>query len=336
MWLVFDWQAAIIVDDDGQIIDDLKHNGFLVPKDIVQRIQSMNQGDLTPEALELSKRFPDAKPRQRHDFATPLHDFPDPTKEQVLQFDQALILQTTLEIQGESGHPDRRMEHLLRLSDELRSSQITLENRCIEWIGDLFPYAQLTSSRPDFLRKVAACNTIDSFCSAFDVETPTNAVPQNEWKILTATANQAVQEKADIDRIEHAIRELSNQYLPSVSLLLGPLLAARMCVEAHGRERLSKLPSGTIQVLGAEKAFFHHLKTGSPPPKHGHIFMHPWISHSPKWVRGKISRMLAAKVSIAAKIDAFEGEPWTDEDLEKITRRVETIRNTRRKPKRKR
>lgn len=336
MWLVFDWQAAMVVDDDGQVIDDLKHNGFLSPRDIIQRLQSMNLGELPPEALELSTRFPDAKPRQRHDFGKPLHDFPEPTQEQILRFDQALILQTTLEIQSESGNPDRRMEHLLRLSDELRSSQITLENRCIEWIGDVFPYAQLTSSRLDFLRKVAACNTIDSFCSTFEVEAPTHAVPQNEWKIMIATANQAVQEKADIDRIEHALRELSNQYLPSVSLLLGPLLAARMCVEAHGRERLSKLPSGTIQVLGAEKAFFHHLKTGSPPPKHGHIFMHPWISHSPKWVRGKISRMLAAKVSIAAKIDAFEGEPWTDEDLEKITRRVETIRNTRRKPKRKR
>ncbi len=336
MWLVFDWQAAMVIDDDGQVIDDLKHNGFLSPRDIIQRLQSMNLGELPPEALELSTRFPDAKPRQRHDFGKPLHDFPEPTQEQILRFDQALILQTTLKIQGESGNPDRRMEHLLRLSDELRSSQITLENRCIEWIGDVFPYAQLTSSRLDFLRKVAACNTIDSFCSTFEVEAPTHAVPQNEWKIMIATANQAVQEKADIDRIEHALRELSNQYLPSVSLLLGPLLAARMCVEAHGRERLSKLPSGTIQVLGAEKAFFHHLKTGSPPPKHGHIFMHPWISHSPKWVRGKISRMLAAKVSIAAKIDAFEGEPWTDEDLEKITRRVETIRNTRRKPKRKR
>jgi nucleolar protein 56 len=336
MWLVFDWQAAVVVDDDGQIIDDLKHNGFLSPRDIVQRIQSMKNDNLTPEAHELSTRFPDAKLRQRHEFGNPIPDFPEPTKEQNLRFDEALILETTLEIQGESGHPDRRMEHLLRLSDELRSSQITLENRCIEWIGDVFPYAESASSRTDFLRKVAGCETIESFCSTFDVEVPTHDVPQKEWNIMAATANQAVKEKGDVDRIEHALRELSNQYLPSVSLLLGPLLAARMCVEAHGRERLSKLPSGTIQVLGAEKAFFHHLKTGSPPPKHGHIFMHPWISHSPKWVRGKISRMLAAKVSIAAKIDAFEGESWTEEDLEKITRRVEAIRNTRRKPKRKR
>ena len=109
-------------------------------------------------------------------------------------------------------------------------------------------------------------------------------------------------------------------------MLIGPLLAARLCVEAHGRMRLARLPSGTVQVLGAEKAFFNHLKTGAPPPKHGHIFMHPWISRSPKWIRGKISRTLAAKISIAAKIDAFEGTPWTEEDVELVENRIEEIR----------
>ena len=77
--------------------------------------------------------------------------------------------------------------------------------------------------------------------------------------------------------MEHALRQLAEEHLPSVSALVGPLLAARLCVEAHGRQRLARLPSGTVQILGAEKAFFHHLKTGAPSPKHGHIFMHPWI-----------------------------------------------------------
>jgi nucleolar protein 56 len=78
--------------------------------------------------------------------------------------------------------------------------------------------------------------------------------------------------------------------------------------------------------LGAEKAFFNHLKTGAPPPKHGHIFMHPWVSRSPKWIRGKISRTLSAKISIAAKIDAFEGTAWTEEDVKLVENRIEEIR----------
>ena len=132
--------------------------------------------------------------------------------------------------------------------------------------------------------------------------------------------------------MEHALHQLADSHLPSVSALVGPLLAARLCVEAHGRARLARLPSGTVQILGAEKAFFHHLKTGAPSPKHGHIFMHPWISRSPRWVRGKIARMLAGKISIAAKIDAFEGTAWTEDDVVKVEERVEAIREAHKQP----
>jgi len=66
------------------------------------------------------------------------------------------------------------------------------------------------------------------------------------------------------------------------------------------------MPASTIQVLGAEKALFKHLKNkkGIAPPKHGVIFQYPAISQSPKKVRGKIARALAAKLSIAAKADS--------------------------------
>jgi len=331
MWLVYDWQAAVVIDQVGQIIDDIQVQGILSTRDILQRLSDLQNNQPTPEALELHHRFSDAQMCQKHEPNLPLFALPEPSIENVEQFDKALILQTKMEIEFGAGHPDRRLEHLVRLSDELRSSQLTLENRCIEWFGDMFPYAQRKRDRHEFLRKASTHEEMATFCESIGIELPQHNMPSKEWNLMRTSAQHVLDLKAEIDRVEQALRMLSNEYLPSVSVLLGPLLAARMCVEAHGRERLSKLPSGTIQVLGAEKAFFHHLKTGSPPPKHGHIFMHPWISHSPKWVRGKISRMLASKVSIAAKIDAFQGEAWTEKDVEKIGKRVEVLRSAKRK-----
>ena len=139
-------------------------------------------------------------------------------------------------------------------------------------------------------------------------------------------------QRRQLDRLEHAIRLSAHAHPPSVSTLVGPLLAARLCVEAHGRLRLARLPAGTVQVLGAEKAFFSHLRSGTAPPKHGHIFMHPWISRSPRWVRGKIARMLAAKISIAARVDAFQGTPLGQEDVDEIEAKVEAIRKEFPKP----
>ena len=51
------------------------------------------------------------------------------------------------------------------------------------------------------------------------------------------------------------------------------MIAARLCVAAHGRMRLARLPAGTVQILGAEKAFFSHLKQGTKTPKHGLIIL---------------------------------------------------------------
>jgi len=90
---------------------------------------------------------------------------------------------------------------------------------------------------------------------------------------------------------------------PNVSALLGPELSARMIAQAGGLERLARLPSSTVQVLGAERAFFEHLRGRAPPPRHGLLFLHPAIQSAPKGERGKLARALAGKVSIAARLD---------------------------------
>jgi nucleolar protein 56 len=90
-----------------------------------------------------------------------------------------------------------------------------------------------------------------------------------------------------------------------MSHIAGPELAAKLVAQSGGLQRMAMFPASTIQVLGAEKALFKHLKSGSRPPKHGLIFQHASIGMAPKKVRGKISRCLAAKLTIAAKADAF-------------------------------
>jgi len=90
---------------------------------------------------------------------------------------------------------------------------------------------------------------------------------------------------------------------PNLNALLGPELSARLLAQAGGLSRLARLPASTIQVLGAERAFFEHLRRGSAPPRHGHLFLHPAIQSAPRNERGKLARALAGKVAIAARLD---------------------------------
>ena len=66
--------------------------------------------------------------------------------------------------------------------------------------------------------------------------------------------------------------------------------------------------SSTIQVLGAEKALFRHMKTGAKPPRHGIIIKHPLISSAKQKEHGKRARTLADKIAIAVKVDYFKGK----------------------------
>ncbi|WP_457612086.1 hypothetical protein, partial [Methanocaldococcus sp.] len=120
------------------------------------------------------------------------------------------------------------------------------------------------------------------------------------------------------------LEKLMNENAPNLTKLAGVTLGAKLINLAGGLDRLAKLPASTIQVLGAEKALFAHLRKNVPPPKHGVIFNHPLIQGSPKWQRGKIARALACKLAIAARADV-NNDYIADFLYEKLMKRVEEI-----------
>ncbi len=131
-------------------------------------------------------------------------------------------------------------------------------------------------------------------------------VPEGDPILLAARASLArsYQELGELRRtLDSAVADSAARRLPNLSALLGPTLAARLVSQAGGLERLARLPSSTVQVLGAEKAFFDHLRRGSRPPRHGLLFLHPSIQGAPRRSRGRLARALAGKVAIAARLD---------------------------------
>jgi nucleolar protein 56 len=119
---------------------------------------------------------------------------------------------------------------------------------------------------------------------------------------------------------------------PNVSDLAGPTLAAKLIEKAGGLKRMAMMPSSTLQILGAEKALYRALKTKARPPKHGLIFQHPYVNAAPRELRGLRARHLAAKLSIAARADAFSGNSIADQlkkELEEAASQAESKRRAR-------
>ncbi|RKO93802.1 hypothetical protein BDK51DRAFT_36440 [Blyttiomyces helicus] len=96
---------------------------------------------------------------------------------------------------------------------------------------------------------------------------------------------------------------------PNLSALIGEMVGARLISHAGSLTNLSKYPASTVQILGAEKALFRALKTRGNTPKYGLIYHSTFIGRAAQKNKGRISRVLANKCSIACRIDCFLDKP---------------------------
>lgn len=180
------------------------------------------------------------------------------------------------------------------------------------------------------LQIIQMINTLDDFIQILNLLSERlkswSVIPTPKEKILPlentiATINREI--KLLEKQIEHDMKKIA----PNLSDLAGPLIGARLISLSGGIKKLAMLPSSTVQVLGAEKALFRYKKEGGKPPKHGIIFQHLYISNSNKNIRGKIARNFAAKISIAAKADAFTKKDVSNDLKKNLEIRIKQIKN---------
>lgn len=104
------------------------------------------------------------------------------------------------------------------------------------------------------------------------------------------------------------VTRAADRVLPNCAALVGGLVAARLLAAAGSLDALARLPGSGLQVLGARTALFSHIRSGTPPPKHGLIFQHRRVHGAPPAVRGRVARVLSARLAMAARIDRYRGE----------------------------
>ena len=92
---------------------------------------------------------------------------------------------------------------------------------------------------------------------------------------------------------------------PNLTAVVGELIGARLISHAGSLLNLAKHPASTVQILGAEKALFKALKTKHDTPKYGIIYHAQVVGQASAPLKGKASRMLAAKAALACRADAL-------------------------------
>jgi nucleolar protein 56 len=132
-----------------------------------------------------------------------------------------------------------------------------------------------------------------------------------DLKSLTRFAERVAHLAEFRESLQDYLHDKMTDIAPNLSALIGDVVGARLINHAGSLTTLAKYPASTIQILGAEKALFRALKTKGNTPKYGLIFNSSFIGRAKTKDKGRISRYLANKAAIAARIDAFTDVPTT-------------------------
>jgi nucleolar protein 56 len=250
---------------------------------------------------------------------------------------------SSMKVKETSEKLDLHLVQAVNTLDEIDEIINTISTRIREWYGLHFPeldyllqniitYANIVrdaGSRENITRELL--NQLE--VPEKKIELIQQAISKSQGGDLTVESSESLKILASEviklselrTNLSSTIENLMEILAPNLKNMLTAIIGARLIAKAGSLLRLAQMPSSTIQIIGAEKALFRALKTGTRPPKHGLLFQHPSVNSAPKWQRGKIARALSSKIAIAVRIDVYRKGALDNSLLDKLTKRIETI-----------
>ena len=316
----------------GSFVFDKKVEDSILFKreDAVQRCLQLEKEEIIEEEQKLLKKHPDAlflnkksdeKIRQLDDSKKIREILSNFTKDGPKYFETELILAKN-KIK-KSVKFDNLVMNCIGSIEEINKTINLFSRRLRVWyelhnpevsrkIADNVKFAQvITEKRREELLKEIKVKKEESMGA--DLE-------EKDIKQILFLADEIIKLNELKENDEKYLEEVMKKNCPNLHAIAGTLIGAKLISLAGSFHHLSELPASTVQLLGAEKAFFRHIKTGSKTPKHGVIVQHYLVQNSKN--KGKASRVLADKISIAVKIDFFKGEFIGDKLLKEVEKKL--------------
>uniref|UniRef100_A0A1B6L2R7 Nucleolar protein 58 n=1 Tax=Graphocephala atropunctata TaxID=36148 RepID=A0A1B6L2R7_9HEMI len=217
---------------------------------------------------------------------------------------------------------DTMIVQAICLLDELDKELNNYIMRCREWYGWHFPeLGKIITDNLAFVKTVKILGTRENTATSDlsdilpeDVEEKVKEaaeismgteITEDDIMNIQQLCDQVVEISAYRTQLYDYLCARMTAIAPNLTVLLGELVGARLISHAGSLVNLAKHPASTVQILGAEKALFRALKAKKDTPKYGLIFHSALVGQASAKNKGKMSRMLAAKASLACRVDAL-------------------------------
>lgn len=221
------------------------------------------------------------------------------------------LLEETRQQVAAAVDDDQLIIQAVTMLEQLEHATNSLAKKAREWYGLFLPELDKAVKDHERFLELAATKTRSELLKELGRSTTMGAAlaPEDEDAIteMIATIRGLYKER---ERLVAYLDAKLAARCPNLRELAGTTIAAKLLSHAGSLERLTTVPSSTIQLYGAETALFRHLrnKRKHRSPKYGLLFNHPLVQKVAQRDRGKAARALADKLSLCAKLDRFKGE----------------------------
>ena len=214
---------------------------------------------------------------------------------------------------------DKLIIQAVNMLDEITKMINMFYERLSEWYGLYYPEkVEEIKSSEEFAKIVGEKRETQSMGAELEDE---------DLEMIKKTGEEMKSLISFKEKLTNYIEKLMEEVAPNTAKVAGAILGAKLIAIAGGLKKLAEMPSSTIQVLGAEKALFRHIRKGTNPPKHGVILIHEFMKKAKKSDRGKLARLLASKISISAKVDYYSNgkEKMWEKLIEEINKKLKSM-----------
>lgn len=250
------------------------------------------------------------------------------SEEEIIEYYERLAIE---QIKQSSQEADKLLIQAINSVDDIDESISKLVERIRDWYTIYFPEMDTIGNNESYIKLIALSENREDIMENYkdqlneDIDYSSGAdIDEDDLKMLKSFAESIYSLQKSRHELEIYIDSKMEAIAPNLRDLLGATLGAKLIAHIGSIKRLATYPASVIQIMGAEKAIFRHLKTGERPPKHGLIFQHPSVRGAKWWNRGKIARNLALKITLAVRKDVFSGE-YDPSIAEDYLKKVESI-----------
>ncbi|KAK3551493.1 hypothetical protein QTP70_017382 [Hemibagrus guttatus] len=127
----------------------------------------------------------------------------------------------------------------------------------------------------------------------------------DELQRLEEACDMALELNQSKHRIYEYVESRMSFIAPNLSIIVGASTAAKLMGIAGGLTNLSKMPACNLMLLGAQKRTLSGFSSTSLLPHTGYIYHCDVVQSLPPDLRRKAARQVAAKCTLAARVDSF-------------------------------